>query len=206
MKMGKGLCLAVLMGCCVAGDAMASRHSLRSVKNFLVEHSSSFKQWGVSIIAACSLMATGCDPVLTENPAANYQHSSDVLLEEITAELEEGGRIAVVRLVDQDKLSLEIYDESVPLGLLEDKLVISNSELPLEIVVPSRQYNREDEMAALAVVWFALMGYAVTVTGLSVVLEKVFNEEMGKVTIVVGLMFSPALFLVTPYLMTRVLL
>ena len=78
--------LAVLLGCIVTNTAKAKKPSLRSVKNLFVEHTSGFKQWGVSIVAAsaltaCAFTTAGCTTVRVApakpKPAVSVSHNHE---------------------------------------------------------------------------------------------------------------------------------
>ena len=60
MNAARMLVLALLFGCLVTSAAMATKPSMRPIKNLFVKHGAGFKQWGLSIVAACTLATAGC--------------------------------------------------------------------------------------------------------------------------------------------------
>jgi len=188
MKMGRGFWVAILLGCFATGDAIARKPNLRSVKNFLVERSSGIKQWGVSIVTACSLMSVGCNPATTIEKHIDpvhywHKHSGNADLNEIVAELKqiEGARIGVIKRVDHDELSMEIYDGAVYLQLSRGEFLVNNSDLPVKIILSEeigdeRSWSWGDAVLVV-VIGGAFVGLVVVPAVLSVV-EVVIGVEI----------------------------
>lgn len=171
MKVGKVLLLVVLLGCYLSNDAVAGKRSMRSVKNFFMEHSANVKQWGVSIVAACSLVfSAGCDPAITTKRHAttiSYEDAKNISVEELIASLEQVGdtEFSLVRLNYHGMPTAGHFRGStIFLQLLEGEILINNGDLPLKVILPAEEAVDEGWIADGS--WIAIIPSAAIVAGM----------------------------------------
>ena len=182
MKIGRRFWAAILLGCFASGDAIARKPNLRSVKNLLVERSSGIKRWGVSIVAACSLMSVGCNPATTTEKhidPVHYQHkhSGNADLNEIVVELKqiEGARI-VTKQIDHDELSMEI-DGTVYLQLSGGEFLVDDGDVPVKII-SSEEIGDERSWTWGDTVLMVVIGGLVVVPVVLSIAEEVIGVEI----------------------------